>query len=222
MSQLDLLKVEEIEQAKKYQCVVTDFPWYYKLRPDDVTHRNRITYKPMKYEELKALPMPDLLDPSGGIAFMWYTANHMIEMAKLIEYWGFEHKGTFDWVKVSKAGTTRMGAGNWFRNSLEHCAIVKVGKIPAFCNVSKVASRTPNFLKTEEEVEDVLDDFPTELRAQRREHSRKPDEFYRLVEQVFNDVCPDANKLDMFTRQVREGWDAYGDQIDYFEAEKHD
>lgn len=50
------------------------------------------------------------------------------------------------------------------------------------------------------------------IKALRREHSRKPDEFYAMVEEL----CP-GRRLDFFSRQRREGWAQYGDQADAFE-----
>lgn len=50
------------------------------------------------------------------------------------------------------------------------------------------------------------------IRAESRQHSRKPEAAYRLVESLY----PDARKLDAFSREYRQGWDAFGDQIDHF------
>lgn len=54
--------------------------------------------------------------------------------------------------------------------------------------------------------------YPTVIREPSREHSRKPEAAYRLVEALY----PDARKLDVFTREMRVGWDGYGDQRDHF------
>ncbi len=43
----------------QYQCIVIDPPWFYRLRNQDKTHRNRINYKPMHIEEILSLPVPD-------------------------------------------------------------------------------------------------------------------------------------------------------------------
>jgi N6-adenosine-specific RNA methylase IME4 len=54
--------------------------------------------------------------------------------------------------------------------------------------------------------------YPSVLRGKRREHSRKPHAAYALVEALY----PDARRLDVFSREYRPGWDAYGDQVDHF------
>jgi N6-adenosine-specific RNA methylase IME4 len=50
------------------------------------------------------------------------------------------------------------------------------------------------------------------LHARTREHSRKPEVAYQMVEALY----PNARRLDAFTREYRAGWDAFGDQIDHF------
>jgi N6-adenosine-specific RNA methylase IME4 len=140
----------------------------------------------------------------------------MEDAFRLLRAWGFTVKTIMTWEKITKAGNTRMSTGNWFRSATEHCIIAAKGKVRAFNSDSKIAARTPNFLRTEYE-DDFIDTFPPVLSAQRREHSRKPDEFYRLVEEV----CK-GEKLEMFARQRRHGWDCHGDQVDMFEAEALD
>lgn len=190
MTQINLFEV-----AKTYQCIVIDPPWRYELRITDSSHRNKISYPSMKFEEIRDLPIAQLADRNGCVMFLWFTNNHMIEASKLIEAWGFTHKGILTWEKVSKNGNTRLGVGHWLRNSTEHCAIATKGKVLSFASHSAIARKTPNLIK-----------------AQRREHSRKPDEFYRLVEEV----CT-GSKLEMFARQRRHGWDAWGNEVDKFE-----
>jgi MT-A70 len=62
--------------SKVYQCIVLDPPWYYSMRNQDETHRNRIPYKPMKLEEIEKLPVPELCDsealPPGGRSLWLY------------------------------------------------------------------------------------------------------------------------------------------------------
>jgi N6-adenosine-specific RNA methylase IME4 len=180
----------------KYSALIIDPPWQYELRVTDTSHRNRIPYQSMTLSEIQGLVIP--ADPNGCVLFLWFTNNHMIEAAKLIEHWGFTHKGILTWEKISKNGETRLGVGHWLRNCTEHCAIATIGKVKAFSSTSQIAKCTPNIIK-----------------AERREHSRKPEEFYNLVEQL----CT-GSKLEMFARQKRSGWDCTGDQIDHFPEAK--
>ncbi len=178
---------------KNYNCIVIDPPWFYQLRKDDKTHRNRIPYPPMKIEEILALPIPDLCDKQGTVLWLWFTNNHMIEAADCIRHWGFELKTILTWEKISKAGTTRIGTGHWLRNCTEHCILATKGSVASFSHSKKLTNE------------------PTILKAPRREHSRKPEEFYTLVEHL----C-EGTKLEMFAREQRKGWDAWGNEVDKF------
>ncbi|MHC5747025.1 MAG: MT-A70 family methyltransferase [Nostoc sp.] len=179
----------------QYQCIVIDPPWFYRLRNQDKTHRNRINYKPMHIEEILSLPVPDLSDRTGSVLWLWYTNNHMIEAAQCLQTWGFELKTILTWEKVTKDGTkTHLGVGHWLRNSTEHCALAVRGNVKAF------SGRT-------------LTNESTILHSPRREHSRKPESFYQLVDKL----CPDITKLEMFARESRDGWDCWGDQADLFD-----
>lgn len=178
-----------------YQCIVIDPPWFYRLRSKDKTHRNRIPYQPMRTEEILALPIPELCGSNGCILWLWFTNNHMIEAAQCLQTWGFELKTILTWEKVTKDGTkTHLGVGHWLRNSTEHCALAVRGNVKAF------SGRT-------------LTNESTILHSPRREHSRKPENFYQLVDKL----CPDITKLEMFARESRDGWDCWGDQADLFD-----
>ena len=177
----------------KYDCIVIDPPWFYTLRNNDKTHRNRIPYPPMKIEEILKLPVPSLCNESGSVLWLWFTNNHVIEAVKCIEEWGFSLKTILTWEKVSKKGTPRIGTGHWLRNCTEHCILAVKGKVSSFSHSKTLTNES------------------TVLRAQRREHSRKPDEFYVLVEKL----CP-GSKLEMFARQEREGWDSWGNETTKF------
>ena len=189
------MRISNIPSRSTYSCLVIDPPWFYQLRTKDETHRNRIPYPPMKIEEILALPIPDLCDPGGAVLWLWYTNNHMIEASDCLCHWGFDLKTILTWEKVSKSGQTRIGTGHWLRNCTEHCALAVKGKVPSFLH-----SKT-------------LTNQPTIIKAERREHSRKPEEFYQLVEHF----CL-GSKLELFARQRREGWDCWGNEVDKFSA----
>jgi N6-adenosine-specific RNA methylase IME4 len=177
-----------------YGCVVVDPPWEYKLRANDDTHRNRIPYASMSQDELLALPVPELCPQ--GVLWLWATNNHMPDAVQLLEHWGFSLKTILTWVKVARNGETRMGTGHWLRAATEHCLLAIRGPVPSFAHAQ------------------VLKDQTTILFAERREHSRKPDGFYTMVESL----CP-THRLEMFARQQRPGWEVWGDQTDFFEDE---
>ena len=103
-------------------------------------------------------------------------------LLEVAEAWGFEYKTALTWVK------DRMGTGEWLRGQTEHCLLAARGK-PVFIHGS----------------------YTTVLNAARREHSRKPDEFYTLVEAA----CP-GSREELFARQARAGWQTYGNETGLF------
>lgn len=182
--------------AKHYACIVADPPWFYDLRNQDQTHRNRIAYPPMRLEEILALPIPALADRTGCVLWLWTTNNHLPQAFQCLDRWGFEHKAVLTWVKIASTGNPHIGTGHWLRNATEHCLLAIRGKLRCF-GVGGVGT---------------LNNEPTVLFAPRREHSRKPEGFYNLVEKL----CPDLSKLELFARQIRPGWESWGNEVDKF------
>ena len=116
------------------------------------------------------------------ILWLWTTNAFMHEAYHILDAWGFTPKTILTWVK------DRMGVGDWLRGQTEHCILAIKGK-----PLINLKNQT------------------TVLNAPMREHSRKPDEFYLMVEQL----CP-GKKIDMFSREPRKGWDQWGCECDKF------
>lgn len=171
-----------------------DPPWSYSLRKSDKTHRNRIPYESMTIEKILELPIPSLA-ASDCVLWLWYTNNHVLEAGDCLRHWGFTLKTILTWEKVTKTGNPRIGVGHWLRNCTEHCFLAVRGKPKSFRGKGLLTNQS------------------TVIRAERREHSRKPEQFYQMVEHL----CP-GSKLEMFSRQRRDGWHHYGDQVDMFSA----
>src|SRR5262249_55312882 len=161
-----------------FRVIVVDPPWAYFKRTADITHRNAIPYQTMSMNEIKAIPVPDFA-ASDCILWLWTTNAFMRQALEVIDAWGFKEKTILTWVK------DRMGTGDWLRGRTEHCLLTIRGK-----PVVNLTNQT------------------TLLESPRREHSRKPDEFYGLVEAL----CP-GSKLEMFSRAVeRKGWTLHGNE----------
>ena len=143
-----------------------------------------LPYPTMPIEEIKAMPVRDLADENATL-WLWTTNAHLPVAFDVVTAWGFEYKTVLTWVK------DRMGTGEWLRGQTEHCLLGARGK-PVFLHGSD----------------------GTVLEAARREHSRKPAEFYALVEKV----CP-GSRVELFARQQREGWGAYGNDTKRFNPE---
>ena len=136
---------------------------------------NSLPYPTMPLEDIKAMPVREIAD-ENAILWLWTINAHLPVAFDVVTAWGFEYKTVLTWVK------DRMGTGEWLRGQTEHCLLGARGK-PVFLHGSD----------------------GTVLEAARREHSRKPEEFYALVEKV----CP-GSRVELFARQQRYGWRAFG------------
>ena len=138
-------------------------------------------YPTMPMEDIHALPIPKLAD-EDCIVWLWTPNSFMSQAFSCLQVWQLDPKTILTWDKQRK------GRGDWLFNVTEHCILAARGK-PLV----------------------TLTDQTTLIREPRREHSRKPEAFYRLVESL----CP-GSKLEMFARQRRDGWQSYGAEVERF------
>ena len=118
------------------------------------------------------------------VLWLWTTNAFMRQAFQVLDAWAFQDKTILTWVK------DRMGVGNWLRGQTEHCILAVKG--------SPVVT---------------LQGQSTVLNAPVREHSRKPDAFYALVEAI----CPARARLDLFGRERRTGWVCAGAEAAKFD-----
>ncbi|MCK6552656.1 MT-A70 family methyltransferase [Myxococcota bacterium] len=173
-----------------WRVLVADPPWAYKKRPVDPTNRAAVPYPTLSVEELCALEVDghrvaDLAHPEGCVLWLWVTNAFMREGFQILDAWGFEQKTILTWDKE------RIGIGEWLRGQTEHVLVaIKGHPIVRVTNESTLLKGAP------------------------REHSRKPETFYELVERI----CP-GSKLELFARQPRAGWSVWGAETDRFPEE---
>ena len=180
----------------KYGAILCDPPWTFKTYSEKGKGRSAEQhYECMSFADLCALEIPAADD---GVLFMWVTDPMLEKGLHLLRSWGFTYKTVaFTWAKcvgwhLSPMPDSRWftGMGYWTRSNPEMCLLGTRGKPKR-----------------------VHKDVRQLIVAPRREHSRKPDEIYERIERLV-----DGPYLEMFARQRREGWDAYGNEIDKFEA----
>lgn len=167
----------------KYQVIVSDPPWKYDARGEDTTHRGKNLYPEMTVPEICALPVGSLAQ-DDCVMFLWTTNAFMRGAYDCLDAWGFQEKTILTWDKVN------LGLGDWLRNVTEHCILAVRGR-----PIVSLTNQT------------------TLISEKRREHSRKPEAFYALVEAL----CP-GSKLEMFSRTPRDGWAAWGAETGKFNA----
>jgi N6-adenosine-specific RNA methylase IME4 len=166
-----------------FRVIVADPPWAYTKREGDATHRGDLPYPPMSTDAICALPVQGL-GHEDSVLWLWTTNAFMRDAYRVLDAWGFREKTILTWVK------DRIGLGDWLRGQTEHCILAVRGKPTV-----------------------TLSNQTTVLNGPMREHSRKPDEFYSMVEAL----CP-GSKCEMFCRQVRPGWHAWGAETERFDA----
>lgn len=166
-----------------FRVIVADPPWHYGKRVNDATHRGDLPYPSMTTEAICALPVESVAH-DDAILWLWTTNAHMRDAYDVIAAWGFEPKTILTWVK------NRIGLGDWLRGQTEHCILAVRGK-----PVVTLTNQT------------------TVIHGPVREHSRKPDEFYEMVE----GLCP-GSKVEMFCRTPRDGWARWGAETEKFEV----
>jgi len=169
----------------QYRTIVADPPWVYLKRSEDETHRGRTPYPTMPTHAIADMydkwkpPLKDAFS-DDAILWLWTTNAHVEEAVFVLKYWGFTYKTMLTWVK------DKMGVGDWLRGKTEHCLLGVRGK--------------PTWTLTNQ---------TTALIAARREHSRKPDEFYALVESL-----SPGPYLDLFARTTRKEWRPWGNELE--------
>lgn len=167
----------------RYSVIVADPPWRYDTGEVPNTLRGMHDYPDMDTGEICDLRVPDMAQKDSFL-WLWTTNLHMPHAYRVLEAWGFEAKTILTWDK------RHMGVGRWLRAVTEHCIMaVKGSPVINLTNQTTLISET------------------------RREHSRKPDCFYKLVEEL----CP-GSKLELFSREPRVGWVAWGAETGKFSA----
>lgn len=180
---------------KKYQLIYTDPPWFYNKR--NVGSKTRFGggiythYPPMKNAELFAMrPMIDALADTNCLLPLWVTGPKLTVGIELIHAWGFRYAAIgYVWVKTYKNGKVCICPGHYTSNSVELVLFGMRGSMPPCLRLRPQVYCLP-----------------------RREHSRKPDEIRKALEESY----PEANKIELFARQRSPGWDVYGNETDKF------
>jgi N6-adenosine-specific RNA methylase IME4 len=155
-------------------------------------------YKTMPLNQIAALPVKSLLRP-GGVAWVWFTFPCIFHAVNIVHHaWGLRIQTGGGWGKRTKTGKLAMGTGHVIRGALEGFIIAQNG------TGAGIRARSQRNL-----IETFGDQ---EVGGLRREHSRKPDEVYELIERL----TPGWRRADVFSRYNRPGWDAFGDQVGLF------
>jgi N6-adenosine-specific RNA methylase IME4 len=177
--------------GRRFTTIMADPPWQFMNRTGKVApeHKRLSRYGTMELDAIKALPVAQACQSTAHL-YLWVPNALLPEGLDVLRAWGFQYKANIVWHKVRKdGGSDGRGVGFYFRNVTEIILFGTRGKNartlpPGRSQVNYISSR-------------------------KREHSRKPDEQYPLIES-----CSPGPYLEMFGRGVRQGWVTWGNQAD--------
>jgi N6-adenosine-specific RNA methylase IME4 len=177
--------------GKRFATILADPPWRFqnstgKIAPE---HRRLARYGTLSLDEIKALPVVDAAADTAHL-YLWVPNALLAEGLAVMSAWGFTYKSNIVWHKVRKdGGSDGRGVGFYFRNVTE---LVLFGVRGKNARTLAPGRRQVNLLAT-----------------RKREHSRKPDELYPIIE-----ACSRGPYLELFARGQRKGWRTWGNQAD--------
>jgi N6-adenosine-specific RNA methylase IME4 len=176
---------------KKFGTILADPPWQFANRTGKIApeHHRLSRYGTMTLNEIEKLPVAEFAAPTAHL-YLWCPNALLPEGLSVMKGWGFTYKSNIVWHKVRKdGGSDGRGVGFYFRNVTELILFGVRGK-----NARTLAPgrRQVNLLGT-----------------RKREHSRKPDEQYDIIE-----ACSPGPFIELFARGIRKNWTTWGNQAD--------
>lgn len=183
------LELIDFAGKRQFSTILADPPWQFTNRTGKMApeHRRLARYSTMKLDEIATLPISDLAAPTSHL-YLWCPNALLPEGLAVMRAWGFNYKSNLVWHKVRKdGGSDGRGVGFYFRNVTELILFGVRGKNartlgPGRSQVNLLATR-------------------------KREHSRKPDEQYDIIE-----ACSPGPYLELFARGKRPRWAVWGNQ----------
>ncbi len=175
----------------KFGTVMADPPWQFANRTGKMApeHKRLSRYATMTLSDICALPVSQITAPAAHL-YLWVPNALLPEGLAVMRAWGFQYKSNIVWHKLRKdGGSDGRGVGFYFRNVTE---LILFGVRGKNARTLQPGRTQVNYIGT-----------------RKREHSRKPDEQYGIIES-----CSVGPYLEMFGRGVRKGWQTWGNQAD--------
>lgn len=171
-----------------FSTLLADPPWRFANRTGKVApeHRRLDRYSTMSLDAIKAIPVASVL-ASNAHLYLWVPNALLPEGLEVMQAWGFRYVSNIVWAKRRKdGGPDGRGVGFYFRNVTE---LLLFGVHGSMRTLAPGRSQV-NMIET-----------------RKREHSRKPDEQYELIE-----ACSPGAYLELFARHAQPGWTVWGDE----------
>lgn len=175
--------------GRRFHTVLADPPWRFQNSTGKVApeHRRLSRYSTLSLDEIKALPVSAASSDPAHL-YLWVPNALLAEGLEVMKAWGFSYKANIVWHKVRKdGGSDGRGVGFYFRNVTE---LILFGTRGRNARTLAPGRRQVNMIE-----------------SRKREHSRKPDELYPIIE-----ACSRGPYLELFARGTRPGWESWGNQ----------
>jgi N6-adenosine-specific RNA methylase IME4 len=179
--------------TQRFHTVLADPPWQFQNKTGKVApeHKRLNRYGTMTLDEIYDLPVTSICVEPAHL-YLWVPNALLPEGLRVMAAWGFQYKSNLIWHKVRKdGGPDGRGVGFYFRNTTE---IILFGVRGKDARTLAPGRRQVNIIK-----------------SMKREHSRKPDEQYKIIE-----ACSPGPFVELFARGPREGWITWGNQADEY------
>jgi N6-adenosine-specific RNA methylase IME4 len=172
---------------RRFGTVLADPPWQFQNRTGKIApeYARLSRYGTLTLDEISALPVGQITAPVSHV-YLWVPNAMLPDGLAVLAAWGFTYKSNIVWHKIRKdGGPDGRGVGFYFRNVTELILFGVKGKNARTLSPGR---RQVNYLAT-----------------RKREHSRKPDEQYEIIE-----ACSSGPFLELFARGRRKGWYVWG------------
>lgn len=183
------------QKLGRFGTILADPPWRFSNRTGKMApeHKRLLRYETMTLQDIKELPVAHIALPQSHL-YLWVPNALILEGLEVMKRWGFEYKTHLIWHKIRKdGGPDGRGVGFYFRNVTEMVLFGVRGSL-----------RTLQPGRTQVNI----------IKTRKREHSRKPDELYPIIE-----ACSPGPYLELFARHPHEGWESWGNEVDSNNAE---
>lgn len=189
----DFKKFLENKDLPKFSTILADPPWQFQNRTGKIApeHKRLSRYPTLSLKEIMEIPV-SLASDTNSHLYLWVPNALLLEGLQVMKAWGFIYKTNIVWQKIRKDGEPDgRGVGFYYRNTTELLLFGIKGRLrtlqPGRSQVNVIKSR-------------------------KREHSRKPDEQYELIES-----CSPSKYLELFGRGTRKNWVTWGNQSEEYE-----
>ena len=182
---------ENSQQSKKYQIILADPPWK-QSKGGKKNKRPKSSGKPLEYKVMTLDEIQFVLNKAGflsnenRILFLWTIEKYLFAAENIAEKLGYKLHARMIWNKI-----TGIPAAFTIRFGHEYLLYMYHGKL------------LPVALEERGKIHSVFTE-------QVKRHSQKPEIAYQIIERLY----PNANRLELFARQKRKGWDVWGNEVE--------